>query len=612
MAPGATGYLPWVVVLTLPDPDLGTPDLRSARRYLGWLARRQWRTLTAGIALGIVWAVCQAGVPWAVGRAIDAGVTERDAAVLLQWCLLLLGLGLLQTVSGAARHRFAVWNWLQAALRSAQLVGTHVAHDGTAVGARLTTGEVVSTVANDATRIGEIYDVSQRFFGSMVAFVVVGTLLLRIDLTLGLLVLVTVPLLTTSLTVVVRPLQRRQAAQREAEGRLTALGSDTVAGLRVLRGIGGEEQFVDRYRERSQAVRAAGIRVAGLQATLDAAQVLLPGGFVVLLTWLGAHAVLDGRITVGQLVTLYGYAAFLVLPLSTATETLGKAVRSGVAAGRIVHLLRQRPAHGDPPDDADDDPLEGPRARPRTGSRAATMEDPASGLHLPAGAFVALVCSVPDDAARLAYRLARLDEDRPNEDRPDPDDDHPGQLPAPRLDGVPVDRLPVTTVRRRVLVSEAEPRLFTGTLRSQVDPYRRHDSRSVRQALHVADAHDVLDALPDGLDARVEERGRSLSGGQRQRVALARAVLADPEVLVLIEATSAVDAHTEARIADRLREFRAGRTTLVTTTSPLLLDRADQVALLVEGRVVATGTHRELLRTEPRYRDTVVRGEDEP
>lgn len=624
-----TGFLPWVVVIRVPDPVLGTPDLRSPRRYMGWLARRQQRTLTVGIGLGIVWTLCQAAVPWLIGRTVDAGVTARDPRALVLWCAGLLGTGVLQTVAGALRHRFAVWNWLQAALRSAQLIGSHVAHHGTAVSARLTTGEVVSTVANDATRIGEIYDVSQRFVGSVVAFAAVGVLLVRIDLVLGLLVLVVVPLLTTSLAVVVRPLQRRQAAQREAEGRLTALGADTVAGLRVLRGIGGEEQFVTRYRERSQAVRAAGVRVAGLQATLDAAQVLLPGGFVVLLTWLGAHAVIDGRITVGTLVTLYGYAAFLVLPMSTTTETIGKAVRSRVAAGRIVNLLRQRPGHAATPVDAEE--LPGDRF-PTAATSGVALHDPASGLTLPRGALVALVSPTPDDADRLAYRLARLDADEPAApDAPEPTPgvgiahDH-GQpagrdhapprhdlgIPVPRLDGVPVDRLPVAALRRRVLVSEAEPRLFTGTLRAEVDPYGRHDADAVLHALHVADAHDVLDTLPERLDAAIEERGRSLSGGQRQRLALARAVLADPEVLVLLEPTSAVDAHTEARIADRLHEARAGRTTLVTTTSPLLLDRADQVALLVDGRVVAVGSHHELLHTQPRYRDTVIRGEDRP
>ncbi len=618
--------LAWLVVLYLPDQDLGSPDLRSPDRYLLWLARLQWRTLVVGIGLGILWTTSQALVPWVIGRSIDAGVTHHDPRALTLWCSALLGLGVLQALSGTARHRFAVWNWLQAAVRTQHLVGRHVAVAGSAVAARLTTGEVVSTVANDAPRIGQIFDVSQRFFGSVVAFLAVAGLLIRIDAALGALVLVAVPALTACLAVLVRPLQRRQAAQREAEGRLTALGADTVAGLRVLRGIGGEDQFLGRYRERSQQVRAAGIRVAGLQAALDAAQVLLPGAFVVLLTWLGSRAVADHRITIGQLVTLYGYAAFLVLPLSTATETLGKVVRARVAAARIVTLLRQQPrhvtraTHGQVAGEQQGGP---PGGDP--GASAVLLHDPGSGLRVPRGRFVAVVCPTPDDAARLAYRLARLDADQPDAEQPDteqpdaepPDAERPSAdgssaPPAPLLDGVPVDRIPVRRLRHRVLVSEAEPRLFAGTLRDEVDPDRSHDDQAVLRALRVADAHDVLDALPDGLAAPIEERGRSLSGGQRQRLALARAVLADPEVMVLVEPTSAVDAHTEARIAERLHAHRSGRTTLVTTASPLVLDRADEVLLLVDGRVAAAGTHRDLLRTAPRYRDVVTRGEEAP
>ena len=146
------------------------------------------------------------------------------------------------------------------------------------------------------------------------------------------------------------------------------------------------------------------------------------------------------------------------------------------------------------------------------------------------------------------------------------------------------------------------PLLFSGRLREELG------TGPVDEALETACAADVLEALPDGLDTELEERGRQLSGGQRQRLVLARALAADPEVLVLDEPTSAVDAHTEARIADRLHRMRSGRTTVVLTTSPLMLDRADVVALLVDGSVVATGTHRELLQ-EPAYRAVVLRGE---
>jgi ABC-type multidrug transport system fused ATPase/permease subunit len=163
-------------------------------------------------------------------------------------------------------------------------------------------------------------------------------------------------------------------------------------------------------------------------------------------------------------------------------------------------------------------------------------------------------------------------------------------------------------VRRRIVVSDANSTLFSGELAAQLD-LRGRGPDAVLAALHAASAEDVLQALPDGLETRVAERGRSFSGGQRQRLVLARVLAADPEVLVLVEPTSAVDAHTEARVADRLRALRAGRTTVVTTTSPLLLDRADEVAFLQEGRVVAVGTHADLLRDVPQYRSVVAREE---
>ena len=592
-------------MLTLPDTDPGTPPIDRPATYLRSLARRQWRTLALGMLLGITWMLAQALSPWAIGRAVDAGMTARSPRGLVTWCGVLLGLGVLQAVAGTWRHKMAVYNWLQASIRTQQLVAHHIAEAGTAVAAVTSTGEVVSTVATDPGRIGRVYDVTARFAGSIAAYVVVAVLLLRLDLTLGLVVLLGAPALVWTQAALIRPLQRRQARQRQAEGELTALGADIVSGLRVLRGIGGEAQFLARYIARSQLVRAAGVRVSGVQATLDAAQVLVPGSFVVVLTWLGAHAALEHRITAGQLVTLYGYAAFLVQPLSTATEMITKLVAARVAVARVLTVLQIPSGHEAAQPGADTgDGMGTAAAMPPPG---APLTDPASGLRLPPGQFTALVSATPDDAAALALRLARLDAGAAS--GTDARHDVARAEPA-QLGGVPVDRLPVRQLRARVLVAEAEPHLFTGPLRDEVDPGGERADSDLLTALAVADAHDVLDALPDGLDAVLTERGRSLSGGQRQRIALARAVLADPDVMVLIEPTSAVDAHTEARIADRLHAARRGRTTLVATANPLLLDRADQVAFLLDGRVVATGRHRDLLHTAPGYRDVVTRGED--
>jgi ABC-type multidrug transport system fused ATPase/permease subunit len=153
--------------------------------------------------------------------------------------------------------------------------------------------------------------------------------------------------------------------------------------------------------------------------------------------------------------------------------------------------------------------------------------------------------------------------------------------------------------------------MFTGTLREELDPDQRRTDEELMTAMRTASAEDVLVALTEGLDSVVEEKGRSFSGGQRQRLILVRALLADPSVLVLVEPTSAVDAHTEARIADRLRDHRAGRSTVVLTSSPLLLDRVDEVIYVAAGRVVAAGKHRDLLANEPQYRMTVTRQTEE-
>ena len=179
------------------------------------------------------------------------------------------------------------------------------------------------------------------------------------------------------------------------------------------------------------------------------------------------------------------------------------------------------------------------------------------------------------------------------------------------LDAVPLDRYLVADTRRHVVVSEIEPRLFSGRLREELSTTRVHRDETIEAALHAASASDVMDLLDDGLDTVVEERGRSFSGGQRQRLVLARAFLTDAEFLILVEPTSAVDAHTEQRVAQRLRAARDGRSTVLITTSPAMLEVTDQVFFLEDGKVAAQGNHSHLLATSSTYRRVVLRT-DEP
>src|SRR6478609_4543697 len=260
-------------VISLPHADPGTPDLTSPTAYLRWVGKGQWRTLVVAIAFGIVWLVSQALFPAAMGKAIDEGIIGGDPGSLLQWCGILVGLVVVSALAGTLRHKYAVMNWMQGAFRSAQLIGHQAADTGEALTRTVPTGDVVATVSSDAMRIGGLYDVSARFAGAVVSYVVVALILLGASTPLGLVVLIGVPVLVAC------PLQARQLAQREESGKLIGLGADTVAGLRVLRGIGGEHTFLSRYAVQSQSVRQVGNRVAGYQAALDAAQVLLPGLF---------------------------------------------------------------------------------------------------------------------------------------------------------------------------------------------------------------------------------------------------------------------------------------------------------------------------------------------
>lgn len=220
------------------------------------------------------------------------------------------------------------------------------------------------------------------------------------------------------------------------------------------------------------------------------------------------------------------------------------------------------------------------------------LHDPASGVRVAPGRLTALVGARHAEVTAVVDRLGRYG----------PSDVTWG---AVRLDAVPLDQ-----VRARILVADNEADLFAGSLREVVGGRREPSPAEIAQAVRAAAADDIVQGLTEGLASPVTAQGRSLSGGQRQRVRLVRALLADAEVLLAVEPTSALDAHTEAAVARRLRAARAGRTTVVTTTSPLVLDQAETVHYLVDGKVAATGRHHDLLEREPGYRALVARDAD--
>lgn len=229
-----------------------------------------------------------------------------------------------------------------------------------------------------------------------------------------------------------RLLHTRQHGLRKEQGALADLAVDIVDGLRVLRGIGGERVFADRYRERSQRVRHEGVRVAGVESSVAAGRLLLPGLLVAVIVWLGAHLVGTGRMSPGALVAFYGYAVFLAEQLRRATSMVDQLTRALVAARMVTDLLAMEPALGSGDRDLDAEAARGP------------LRDPGSGLEIPPGRFVAVACDRPDDMLLLADRLGRY-------------------VDSPvTLGGTPLAEFPLAEVRRRILVVDHDARLFSG------------------------------------------------------------------------------------------------------------------------------------------------------
>ncbi|WP_217213888.1 ABC transporter ATP-binding protein [Streptomyces sp. AC550_RSS872] len=574
----------------LPYPDPGVPDARSGPRFLWWLFRNQVGGQLKALAWGLLHFLSVSALPFCVGVAVQAVVDRSGAQLALAGGLLILCcIG--NALGDTFLHRTAITNWITAAARVQQVLARKTAQLGSALTRRVAAGEVVAVSTGDVEKIGWFVEAWSRFTAAAVTLVVVCGGLVVYQPALGVIVAVGLPVLAIAVLPLLPPATRRADLQREKAGRATELASDTVAGLRVLRGIGGEELFLGRYRRASQEVRHAAVRSARMWSLISAIQVLLPGLLLIAVVWYGVHLARQGRVTVGELVTVYSSIMILTYPLRHFEEIAMAYSFSRPSARRAARVLS----------------LE--RATDTTGTRegselpAGDLYDPATGLLAPAGRLTAVVCGDPDAAGRLAERLGG----HPSE----------GGATSVLLGGVPLDELPLDNARTAVLVQDKDPVLLSGTLRELLDVPRSGDV-GAEAALAAAQCADVLAALVQGsidaddpLDARITERGRSLSGGQRQRLALARSLVTDPEVLVLDEPTSAVDSHTEARIAEGVRDLRAGRTTVVFTSSPLLLDRADRVVLVHEGEVTAVGAHRELVHTEPRYRAVVTRETDD-
>ncbi len=561
--------------------DLATP--RGLLRHARWL---HWRHLLAASGLAVANQASEVLVPIVVGVVVDRALVTGDRGALARWLAVLVVLYLVQSLSdrfGQRRTHFGAV-LVEQDLRLGVLHRV-VAPVGGAERGRLP-GALVSITTTDVWRIAFVNYVVPLTAAAIVGVTVGSSALLAFSVPVGLTALLAAPVVLGLVQLLGRPLQDRNAAQQEQAAEASGVAVDLVRGVRVLKGIGAERPAQVRYRAVSRRSLSAALSLARADVAHQGAVVALNGMYLVLVGTVGLVQASHANLTPGQLVAVIGVAQLLLGPMATVARLSAATAAGRSAASRVSSVLAAPP--GVAPGDAND---------PAPTDVGALCFDrvtigPVADLSLTVatGELVGLVVDDPAVAEAIVRCLSR---------EQDPD---AGTI---SLDGILLATADPDRVRVAMLATVHDSALFEDSLSATLASLGG-DETAVAEAADAAQLDDVIRALPEGMATVLAERGRTLSGGQRQRVALARVLAARPPVLVLLEPTTAVDPVTERRVAEGLRRVRAGRTTVVVTTSPILLQATDRVVVLAGGQVTAEGSHGYLVTTDPAYRDLVL------
>ena len=568
---------------------------RAAWRFVRAVVRSQAGGVVGAVLSGLLWQTGAIAAPLIVSYTIDHGIVPRDSHALLIWLLALLGVGLLEVVAGGMRHIYAIRNRSATDARVRDAIFAHALRLDASYHDRVGPGELMSRASSDSEHVARMMDAIGHTIGYALTVVAVSIVMLVIDWKLALLVLLPLPLVSVVAWLYSRRYDERTRRLQEAWASAATLVEETVSGIRVVKGLGAGGALSDRFRSRSDEIVGRALAVARLDAVFNPALEVLPLVGIAAVLWVGGRQVISGSLSLGLFVAFNAYVVMLVWPLRVLGQRVSTLQKALAASARITEVLETEPRLREP---------RHPRELERPVRGDVRLESVRFGhegdrpvldgleLELRAGASVALVGATGSGKSTVAGLLARLY---------DPDD---GRV---LLDGHDLRELRIADVRQAVALVFEETFLFTESVRENIRFGRPDaDDESVARAAALAGAEEFIAGLPDGYETVLGERGFSLSGGQRQRIAIARAILADPVVLVLDDATSAVDATKEHEIRGALAKVMQGRTTLVIAHRPATIAMADRVAVLESGRIVDEGTHAELLARSTRYRELLA------
>jgi len=572
------------------EPGPNREGWRLLREALG----EQRSGLLWGVGIGLAWSAGKVAVPQLTKLGVDRGIEGNGSLAL--WAGLVVAAGVIAGVFTSLRRwvAFRESRWIETRLR--ERIFSHLLRLDAGYHDRTSTGQLMSRASSDLQQVQAFVVMIPLTLSNVAMLAAVVVLLLASQPMLAVIALAPLPFVNVLANRFSKRIHPAVLAVQAEQAELASVVEETVSGVRVIKGFGAEAVQADRLRKEADDIRGVAMRAANIRSSFLPAIDLLPSIGLIAVLGLGGHLVIDGDMTIGDLVKFNAYITMMIWPLRNIGMTVAMAQRAAVALVRVHEVLDTEPRVVEP-----DEPRSLPVGEATGALSIADVsfsygdEQPVlDGLRFDVapGSAVALVGGTGCGKSTLVRLLTRF---------------HDPAEGSIRIDGVDVRDLSLAELRGAVGIVFEETFLFNDTVAANIAFARpRASVAEIERAARLAGAHEFIERLPAGYRTVLGERGYSLSGGQRQRIAIARAIVSDPRILVLDDATSAVDPSKEHEIREAMATVMRGRTTIVIAHRPGTIALADRVILLDGGRAAATGTHDELLATNERYRQVLA------